>query len=367
MLEKKQKLKIIVSSDFHLSLRETHAITTEEGNSRLQDKLKLISESVHYAITNKADMYISAGDEFDSLNPPELLRYKFIEVMAPLFEAGIPWRLIMGNHVYNATYYNMMSEEKLLKLLGKTEFQIVSKLATEDFMGHLLGYIPWVRVKDAEEFLTKNNNMVIIGHMPIIGALLNDYEVRSKDGINSASFNKQRAGFFGHYHKPQMSGAFGYVGSIARQDFSERDQEKGFIQYTSSSSIGSDNHDIQFIKVNDRPFTQYEFSEPDDPIEFIEQLKLNGNIVKVKLSGTDKWLYSINKAELTAKLVQAGALKVMPPELYPLEAEQVKFTYSKDSSFQSNITDYCKRKKRTDCEPLMQEILTEVVNAEKEL
>ena len=114
-------------ADFHLSLRETHAITTEEGNSRLQDKLRLISESVQYAITNKADMYISAGDEFDSLNPPELLRYKFIEVMAPLFEAGIPWRLIMGNHVYNATYYNMMSEEKLLKLLGKTEFRNVDK------------------------------------------------------------------------------------------------------------------------------------------------------------------------------------------------------------------------------------------------
>ena len=360
-------MKIIISADFHLSLRETHAITTEEGNSRLQDKLKLISESVQYAITNKADMYISAGDEFDSLNPPELLRYKFIEVMAPLFEAGIPWRLIMGNHVYNATYYNMMSEEKLLKLLGKTEFKIISELSTEEFQGHTLGYIPWVRIKEAEEFLSKTHDMVLFGHMPIVGALLNDYEIRSKEGIAGPNFIGQRAAFFGHYHTPQMQGAFGYVGSIARQDFSERDQDKGFIQYTSSSPIGSDNHDVQFIKVNDRPFTQYEFSEPDDPIEFVEQLTLNGDIVKVKLMGTDKWLYSINKAELSDKLLKAGALKVMPPELQSLEEAQVKFSYSKDSSFQSNIEDYCKRKKRTDCEPLMQDILTEVINAQKEL
>jgi len=357
-------LKIVVTADFHLSLRETHAITTEEGNSRLQDKLKLISESVEYAITNKADMYISAGDEFDSLNPPEILRYKFIEVMAPLFEAGIPWRLIMGNHVYNATYYNLMSEEKLLKLLNKTEFHIVSEISTEQFRGHELGYIPWTRVKEAQEFLSKTKDLVLVGHMPILGALLNDYEIRSKEGLQSSSFMGHRAGFFGHYHKPQMEGVFGYVGSIARQDFSERDQEKGFIVYNSNSQS---DHNVQFIKVNDRPFTQYEFSEGDDPVEFAEQLNLNGDIVKVKLTGTDKWLYSINKIELSTKLVQAGALKVMPPELISLEEEQVKFTYSKDSSFQSNITDYCKRKKREDCESLMQNILTEVINSQKEL
>ena len=357
-------MKIIVAADFHLSLRETHAITTEEGNSRLQDKLKLIAESVQYAIDNKADMYISAGDEFDSLNPPELLRYKFIEVMAPLFEAGIPWRLIMGNHVYNATYYNMMSEEKLLKLLGKKEFQIISELSTEQFRGHDLGYVPWTRIKEAEEFLSKNKNLVLFGHIAILGAVLNDYEIKSKDGIQSSSFRNHRAGFFGHYHKPQMSGNFGYVGSIARQDFSERNQEKGFIEYNSQSGSAQDH---QFIKVNDRPFTQFEFSEPDDPIEFIESQSLNGDIVKVILTGTNKWLYSVNKSELAAKTLQAGALKIMPPELNSLEETQLKFTYSKDSSFQENISDYCKRKKREDCEPLMQSILQEVIEAEREL
>lgn len=357
-------MKIIIASDFHLSLRETHAITTEEGNSRLQDKLKLISESVQYAITNKADMYISAGDEFDYLNPPELLRYKFIEVMAPLFEAGIPWRLIMGNHVYNATYYNMMSEEKLLKLLGKQEFQIVSELSTEDFKDVPLSYIPWVRAPEAVEFLKANPTRYVFGHIAIEGAVLNDYEITSKSGIPITSLQDQHMCLFGHFHKHQLhSDVYGYVGSIARQDFSERDQAKGFIEL----QIDSTGHQTVFIEVHDRPFTQYEFSEPDDPIEFAEQLKLNGDIVKVKLTGTDKWLYSVNKTELTAKLVQAGALKVMPPELLSLEESQVKFTYSKDSSFQSNITDYCKRKKRVDCEPLMQDILTEVTNAQQEL
>jgi len=354
-------MKIIISADFHLSLRETHAITTEEGNSRLQDKLKLISESVHYAIDNKADMYISAGDEFDSLNPPELLRYKFIEVMAPLFEANIPWRLIMGNHVYNATYYNMMSEEKLLKLLGKKEFQIIAELSTEEFKGYPLSYVPWVRVPEAIEFLKAYPQRFVFGHMPIEGAVLNDYEITSKEGIPVTALINQKQALFGHFHKPQLMPDWGYIGSIARQDFSERDQDKGFIEFSIDPLIRN------FIKVNDRPFTQYEFSEPDDPIEFIEQLTLNGDIVKVKLTGTDKWLYSINKAELTAKLTQAGALKVMPPELSSLEEAQVKFTYSKDSSFQSNITDYCGRMKRKDCEPLMQEILTEVINTDREL
>lgn len=310
-------------------------------------------------------MYISAGDEFDSLNPPELLRFKFIEVMAPLFEAGIPWRLIMGNHVYNATYYNLMSEEKLLKLLGKQEFQIVSQLSTEDFKGFPLSYVPWVRAPEAVEFLKANPNRFVFGHMAVEGAVLNDYEITSKDGMPIRSLQDQHMCLFGHFHKHQLhSDVYGYIGSIARQDFSERDQDKGFIEF---EILLDKTYNIDFIKVDDRPFTQYEFSEPDNPIEFVEQLKLNGDIVKIKLTGTDKWLYSINKAELVAKLITAGALKVMPPELLSLEEAQVKFTYSKDSSFQSNITDYCKRKKREDCEPLMQDILTEVINTQKEL
>ena len=320
------------------------------------------------------DVHLLVVDDVcDLVRPGEKLRLfqkqfidQVVQYKQELQQLQAEDKLVKGHiDTYNATYYNMMSEEKLLKLLGKSEFQIVSEISTEQFRGHTLGYIPWTRVKEAEEFLLKNKGLIVVGHMPIIGAALNDYEVLSKEGIAPNLFNGQRAALLGHYHKPQLQGSFGYVGSIARQDFSERNQDKGFVELTSESE--GTTTEVKFIKVDDRPFTQYEFSEPDDPIEFVEQLKLNGDIVKVKLLGTDRWLYPVNKLELAAKLIQAGALKVMPPELLSVEEAQVKFTYSKDSSFQSNITDYCKRKKRTDCEPLMQEILTEVINAEKEL
>ena len=52
-------MKIIAVADFHLTLRETHGITTSDGSTRLQDKLDLISQSVKYAVDNKADLYIS--------------------------------------------------------------------------------------------------------------------------------------------------------------------------------------------------------------------------------------------------------------------------------------------------------------------
>ena len=354
-------MKIIAVADFHLTLRETHGITTSDGSTRLQDKLDLISQSVKYAVDNKADLYISCGDEFDSLNPSELLRYKFIEVMAPLFEAKIPWRLIMGNHVYNAIYYNLMSEEKLLNLLGKSDFSIISTPQIEDFKGLPLVYIPWTYIKEAEEFI-KNNSGIIFGHMPIIGAALNDYEVLSKEGLPEYSF-KDNFAFMGHYHKHQTGNNWCYIGSIARNDFSEANQTKGFIEIR----IHNKELDYGFIPLKDRNFTQFDFTEPDDPFELISKYKFDGDIVKVKLKGSNKWIYSINKLELTKKIEGNGALKVMAPDIEVVEERREKYIFSMDSNFDDNVNKYCKDKNREDCTELMQDILTEVINSQKEL
>ena len=75
-------MRIIVVSDLHLTLKENYGVVSEEGlNSRVFDKLNALSYSVDYAIKNKADLFIDTGDTFDILNPPEILRYKFIEAV----------------------------------------------------------------------------------------------------------------------------------------------------------------------------------------------------------------------------------------------------------------------------------------------
>jgi len=355
-------MKIIATADYHLSLKETHGTMLPSGiTSRLQDKLSLIAESVKYAIDNKADLFISAGDEFDSLNPPELLRYKFIEVMAPLFEAKIPWRLIMGNHTYNREYYNMMSEEKLLTLIGRSDFQIISEPMIEEFSGLPLTYLPWTYIDEAGKFLKANPNRIVFGHLPIEGAFLNDYEFSIKGGLTKDITNTQVFLFMGHYHKYQTSDNWAYIGSIAKQDFSERNQTKGFLE------IDIDDHDLNFkqVPVIDRPFTQFEFVEPQDPLLLIEASKFNGDIVKIKLKGTNNWVYSINKVEISTKIEKAGALKAMPPDIEIVEASMNKLVFKERSNFADNIKDYCKEQNRMDAEMLMQEILTDVINTER--
>jgi len=367
-------MRIIASGDYHLSLREPYGIMRAEGiNTRLQDKLDAISQIVDYAVKNKADLFITVGDEMDQLNPPEILRYKFIEVMSPLFHAGIPWRLIMGNHTYNNIYYNFQGEEKLLTLIGQTDFKIISEPTIEDFKGEPLkdtrdskgiplSYLPWCYIKDAETFLKANPNRIVFGHLPIKGALLNDYEVRSKEGLNNIS--NQRFIFMGHYHKYQSSNNWCYVGSPIRCDFSERNQEKGFLDI----QVETNGLDYTFIEIKDRDFLQLEFSEPSDPMEYINNMTdIDGAIVKVKLSGTNPWIYSVNKTEVVKTLELKKALKVLSPEIEVLENKKKKFTMSKDSTFSDNIHTYCKEKKRLEVEDQMQEMLSDTVNNMKDL
>ena len=359
-------MKLVVAADFHLTLKENNGVMTAEGlNSRVLDKLRAIEISVKYAVENKADAYISVGDEFDSLNPPELLRYKFIEVMSPLFKHNIPLYLVMGNHVYNAMYYNLMSEEKLLSLIGTGKMKIFSECTTFDIKGLPVSFIPWSLPDKVKEFCLANKDRIVFHHMPIEGALLNDYEIKSKDGLKTNILDTQKYWIGGHYHKFQNQDNWCYVGSIVKQDFGEREQPKGFIKIEILKP--SLNLSINFIKIPDREFIQLKFLPPHDPIDFINNIKDFKDqsslepIIKVILEGDKSWLYSTNKSEIINLLEKKGALRVLPPEyrandLYVEKPQEV----SAKSNFDQNIITFCEKKNKTQYSEIMQDILAEV-------
>lgn len=356
-------MRVICSGDFHLSLKENYGRTEPDGlNSRVHDKLKAIGTSINYAIENKADLYVSVGDEFDTLNPTELLRYKFIEAVAPLFESNIPYIIIMGNHIYNSIYYNLQSEEKLLKLLKSSKMEIISELKIREIDGIPFSFVPWSYIKEAKSFLKNNQERIVFHHMPISGALLNDYEIKSKEGFNKEDLESQIVFIGGHYHKYQLVDNWCYVGSIVKQDFGERGQKKGFCDIKIENEI-----DINFIEIPDREFLQLEFSEPVDPIQYVEALgDLNGAVVKSVFSGDKEWLYSINKNQFIKILEDRNAIRVLQPELRTKDDYIKKNTAtSSKTPFETSIKEYCKLKNKTEYELIMQEILQEVVNSER--
>jgi len=358
-------MKIIASADLHLSMKENNGSTAIDGfNTRLHDKLNALSQPIQYAIDTKADMYISLGDEFDSLNPPEPLRLKFIEALSPLFEADIPLIIIMGNHVYNATYYNLQSEERLLNLLGTKKMLIVSEPMLFEQYEIPFTFIPWSYINNSRTLLNSNTNRIIFHHMPIVGASLTDYEFLSKDGFTPDDLKKQLAWFGGHYHKHQLKDNYCYVGSLVKQDFGERNQEKGFLDINISEEIEYD-----FIEIKDRDFLQFDFTEPDDVIDYFSSINdIEGAVIKITMTGSNSWLYKINKQQIIKILQDKGAIRVLPPEMNTEgETRKKAVRVSDRSPFSDNIREYCKQKKKDNFEPIMQSILTEINNSEPQL
>jgi len=355
-------MKIILVSDLHLTLKESLGVTTSDGlNSRVHDKLKALSTAVNYAIENKANRFISLGDDFDALNPPEILRLKFIEALSPLFEANIPITIVMGNHVYNANYFNLQSEATILKLLRSNMMEIISEIKVED-KELPIAFIPWVRIEEAKAFLKANPNRIIFHHLPIRGAILNNYEYLSKEGLSQDSFENQIALFGGHYHKHQIDNNSCYVGSLVKQDFGERGEKKGFCVLNSIDS----SLDLEFIEIKDREFIQFDFSEPNDPIGYIEQLSnLNEAVVKTTFTGSNTWLYKINKSQYLYVLESKNALRVLQPEYSTIEEGSQKANAENSRKpFEDSINKYCQQKNKKVYEPLMLSILNEVTTAE---
>jgi len=359
-------MKIIAISDLHLTLKESYGVTTSDGlNSRVKDKLSALSKAVDYAVNNNANLFIDAGDTFDILNPPELLRYKFIEAITPLFRNNIPIIIIMGNHVYNATYYNLQSEELLLKYISDSKMEIISKPVTRKINNISFTFMPWNYIDEAEKYFKEHPNTIVFHHLPIKNAILNSYEVKSKEGLDDSTLKSQAFFIGGHYHMHQVNDNYCYIGSLVKQDFGEREQKKGFIELNVKEDLTS--LDLNFIEIKDRDFIQLDFIEPTDPIDYLKSVDtFKESIIKSSFTGSKQWLYNINKTEYLKTLELKGAMRVLQPEYIDSEEPIKKSnTLSSSGSFEEHIQYYCKEKNRTDCEELMLNILKEVQNTRK--
>ncbi|MHA1993572.1 MAG: metallophosphoesterase family protein [Candidatus Hodarchaeales archaeon] len=301
--------KIIIVGDVHLGKRYTYRVNLKTGMSdRTLDFINALSRVVTYAIENKADILIIAGDLFDRVTVgPTLLRLVRENIWYPLIKAKIPIVCIGGNHdspqihekgsplgeislIPNSTVSRTPATIKVQALNSKEEvgflllpYQTASQVVK--FVEKRLGkpvekerqmvlsqeYLKYYIENEMKQLTTKSK--IIVGHYFFQGSKINiipypdllPHEFKfKKDMLPLAHID---LAVFGHVHTTQIlhDGKVLVPGSLERVDFGETNEDKGFYVFETTTQK------LEFISNNPRPLVKQVVEVPkvEDPTTYI--------------------------------------------------------------------------------------------------
>ena len=262
-------MKILHFADLHLGVESYGRIDPATGiSSRLLDFLSALDQVVDYALENRVDLVLFCGDAYKSREPSQTQQREFAQRINRLSTSGIPVFLLVGNH-------------DLPNAIGKaTTTEIFDTLAVENVYvsdrpdiyriqtrGGIIqvASLPWLRrsiLLSKEE--TKNLDFdqinqklqqvltniiaahaskldpglpsILAAHVWVSGAKIGSERLMTigqehvllPSNVANPAFDYIA---LGHIHKHQVlsdNPPVVYAGSLARLDFGEEEDEKGF-------------------------------------------------------------------------------------------------------------------------------------------
>jgi len=291
--------KSIIFSDVHIGNISDSWIEENGKEFKVNETFKQLDFIIDYAIRNKIKKIFHLGDIYNSKRPAPMYEKMLIERLNKLEKNEIATRLILGNHT------SSNSSESALAPISKIDYEYIKaieKIDTEDnnlaTTGIVYLYIPHIVQRIVNEYnklgevavdidgylkakikqcLTryKNNKVIIMGHMQWKGVVVGSEETLLEGGINIfPEVDKKNILriFLGHIHKYQML-KWGkieivYPGSIVRCNFSERNEDKGFIVYD------EDTDDWDFIELDTVKYKQIKINLVDKDVVDLNEEKI---------------------------------------------------------------------------------------------
>jgi DNA repair protein SbcD/Mre11 len=264
-------VKILHLSDIHLGGGFSHGrVNPETGlNSRLEDFIDTLRQCIDRAIAEPVDLVLFGGDAFPDATPPPYIQQAFAQQFHRLVEAQIPTVLLVGNHDQHSQGQGGASL-CIYRTLGVPGFVVGDRLETHRIQTRNSAIqvitLPWLTRStlltrpDTESLSLAEVNELLIDRLRV--AL--EGEIRRLDPdlptvllahlmTDTARFGAERflavgKGFtvpmalltrpcfdyvaLGHVHRHQILCEQPYVvypGSIERVDFSEEQEDKGFV------------------------------------------------------------------------------------------------------------------------------------------
>jgi len=346
-------IRFLHLADIHLGMENYGRIDPTTGlHTRLLDFLGALDQAVDYAIAERLDLVVFAGDAYKTRDPTPTQQREFAKRLRRLREAGIPVFLLVGNHDLPNALGRAHTME-IFDTLALEGIRVARRIETHTITtanGPVqIVALPWVTrslILSKEEFKGRNldelNQIMLekIGHAledeiagldPQIPAIL-----AAHGTVFGATYGSERSVMLGqdivlprsqirnpafcyvalgHIHKRQVLNddpPVVYTGSLERLDFGEAEEEKSFtvvrVEACDSTMPGHPafRATYQFVPVTARQFVTLRVSlKPgDDPtavtLQAINRAGVEGAVVRLIVSSpTD---FSLREDEIRRAL-----------------------------------------------------------------
>jgi exonuclease SbcD len=386
-------MKMVLLSDLHLGRYKYGKIETSGIDTRTNDILENIQKALDYANDNDIKTIAILGDFYHTKRPPQLFRRLLVSKFEWALSKGITLYLLLGNHDQGKTHGHDLVE--LVELSSQIKNLHVIEMPTiieqED---SLLCFLPHVnifdfniakeefhdyiinKVKDMEKEAKKLNKKFnyFFGHFGTdksfagksfdMGGDEKCSRILPLEIFDKAVWTRV---YLGDIHKQQeLNEVCKHVGSIAKVDFGEEGEEKGFYFV--------DGENDKFITiVNDREFKTLtiDFTKNDDLKETVsefyqktEKIKTDESIVRLRVILKEKNRKLINFNEID-DFLKSRAWNYIGKTFQEIkeEKQEIRLEAGSELNYMSLFRDYLSKLNADDKENLEkcgEEILKEV-------
>lgn len=342
-------VKVLHLSDIHLGSGFSHGrINPETGlNTRLEDFVATLSRCIDRAIAEPVDLVLFGGDAFPDATPLPIVQEAFAAQFRRLVDAQIPTVLLVGNHDQHSQGAGGASL-CIYRTLGVPGFLVGDRLETHRIQtrsGEVqVITLPWLTrsalltrpetdgrsLLEVNQLLIDRLRVALEGEIrrldPELPTILLGHLMTDTAQFGAERFLAVGKGFtvpmallarpcfdyvaLGHVHRHQVLSEqplIVYPGSIERVDFSEEQEEKGFILV----EVESGRAEMEFCPLPVRPFQtiRRNISEAEEPqavlLAAIQAEKLDDAVVRLIYQARSEQLDQIDSNALHQALSAA--------------------------------------------------------------
>lgn len=329
-------MKITIVADCHINKSMYKGVLDQDYPSlpfRTVDFMKSFRHIVSQNIKSiKPDLFVIAGDVYDTYDPSNELRAFFNKELQRLASNNISVIILVGNHDVCRKHHALSP----LKSLNLNNITIIEEPTFMEYNDKVFMLFPYslkverdeISIKQQfDEFMQlskdkitqnpkyKDRVKIFFGHFGVKGATLKTYgdgDSKNKKYVNSSSkdisivdLDELEANyvFLGDYHKhqilPTKNNIAMYTGSIEKTDISELDQSKGYIVYDDENESDEKMGKARFVEyMKCRPMIdlQGDISQIYSQFNKIDYNKHKGAIVRIKFTGDKSKLLDFSVA-----------------------------------------------------------------------
>ena len=299
-------MRIIHVADTHLGYKNFSGKVdpVRNLNQRECDVYDAWHAAIDVAIERKPDLFVHAGDLFDSSRPSPRAIVEALSGFAKLRDADIPALVIAGNHSTprfrsGGSVFEILREFGISAIWGEPETIRVNGLTV-----HCVPHEP-----QAEQLLADIRSLrldakaeanVLVLHAGLEGVRQDYHEVNeialAPEELAKGEYAYIALGHLHKFHAPQLNAI--YAGSLERLDFGDVDSEKAVVEIDLAAGAGSEGF-VRRHPISTRPML--DIALPCDgigPTEILEALEheidgvaLEGAVLRLRFEAIQRDVY----------------------------------------------------------------------------